>query len=104
MEVIVRDDGLERFIYSLQKRTIAKVLRTLDLLEMFGNKLGMPHSKKIAPKLFELRIRGEQEVRILYTFSDSKAILLTGFVKKSEKIPWREIERARRKLALVDSI
>ena len=104
MEVIVRDNELEKFIYSLQKQTIAKVLRVADLLEIFGNKLGMPHSKKITSQLFELRIRGAQEVRILYTFSSNKAVLLTGFLKKSKKTPRREIERARHKLVQVDSI
>lgn len=55
---------IEKFIEFLEKPTIAKVLRTIDLLEDFGPQLGMPHSKKIEDGLFELRIRGKQEVRI----------------------------------------
>ncbi|MFA5792579.1 MAG: type II toxin-antitoxin system RelE/ParE family toxin [Candidatus Gracilibacteria bacterium] len=55
---------VEKFILKLEKPTIAKVLRTVDLLEKFGNDLGMPHSKKIRHNLFELRVRGGQEVRI----------------------------------------
>jgi len=55
---------LEKFIQSLEKSTIAKTLRTIDLLEKFGYDLKFPHSKKIAKNLLELRIRGRQEIRI----------------------------------------
>jgi len=88
----------------LQTGTIAKVLRTLDLLEKFGQKLGPPHTKKISSQLFELRIPGKQEVRIFYCFHKSKIFLLHGFVKKSRKIPKKEIKIALRKLNLLDTI
>lgn len=68
MEIRFLDISLEKFIKSLQKPTIAKVLRTLDLLEKFGQKLGPPHATKISVRLFELRISGKQEARIFYTF------------------------------------
>ena len=59
MNIHVRlvDSKVEAFIRSLEKPTIAKVLRTIDLLETFGNTLGAPHSKKVNARLFELRIR-----------------------------------------------
>ena len=70
------DPKVERFISSLSKQAIAKVLRTIDLLEEFGNQLGMPHSKKVDAGLFELRIRGQQEIRIFYAFHKGTAYLL----------------------------
>ena len=69
MEVKFFDDAVEVFISDLEKSTIAKVLRTIDLLEHFGQRLGMPHSKNIGHKLFELRIRGQQEIRLIYIVS-----------------------------------
>ena len=78
---------VEKFITSLQAHSIAKVLRTIDLLERFGNQLSMPHSKKLNAHLFELRIRGQQEVRILYCFHKGKAHLLLGFIKKDPAHP-----------------
>jgi len=85
MQIQVTND-VEDFIVALEKTTIARVLRTIDLLESVGHQLGMPHSKKIDRKLFELRVRGRQEVRIFYTFKRKKAILrsLAWFC---EKIP-----------------
>ena len=85
---------VEKFILSLQKPTIAKTLRTIELLERFGHKLGMPHSKKVHQHIFELRVRGIQEVRILYVLRGNEAFLLHGFLKKSDRIPKRELERA----------
>ena len=104
MEIRIFDISLEKFIKSLQKPTIAKVLRTIDLLEKFGQKLGPPHTKKISANLFELRISGKQEVRIFYTFHKSQIFLLQGFVKKSQKIPQKEIKLALQKLKLLDRV
>jgi len=91
------DGSIEKFLKSLEPPTIAKTLRTLDLLEKFGNKLGMPHSKNIATGIFELRIRGKQEVRIFYCFHRNTIFLLQGFIKKSQKTPKKELELARNK-------
>ena len=98
--MIVRffDYKTEKFIKSLEKETVAKVLRTIDLLETFGNNLDLPHSRKIADRLFELRVRGKQEVRILYTFHKGEAILLGGFLKKTQHTPQREIRKALQKI------
>ncbi|MDP3995482.1 MAG: type II toxin-antitoxin system RelE/ParE family toxin [bacterium] len=97
MEVQI-DGPAQAFIFSLEDDAIAKVLRTIDLLERFGNKLGMPHSKKITSRIFELRIRGKQEVRLFYTFHQLRIIVLHGFVKKSRETPKREIENAQQRL------
>ncbi|MBI3335904.1 MAG: type II toxin-antitoxin system RelE/ParE family toxin [Candidatus Portnoybacteria bacterium] len=104
MEINIFDDSLEKFIFSLEKPTIAKILRTIDLLEEFGHRLGLPHSKKINSSLFELRIRGIQEVRILYTFHKNTIVLLHGFVKKSKKIPQKEIKTAIERQKHIDTI
>lgn len=92
------DSQVEKFIKSLEKETIAKVLRTIDLLEIFGNNLTLPHSRKIESGLFELRVRGRQEVRIFYSFHRGGAILLQGFLKKTQRTPQREINKARQKI------
>ncbi len=89
---------VETFIKWLDRHTIAKVLRTIDLLERFGNKLGLPHSKSFGQGLFELRVRGQQEVRVFYAFHKSVAVLLTGFVKKSQQTPGRELLKARERM------
>lgn len=102
MNIRFLDAQLEKFIHSLDETTIAKVLRTIDLLEMFGHKLTLPHSKKVQAQLFELRVRGKQEIRIFYVFHKDAVVLLHGFVKKSKRIPNKEIHTAIQKLRVLD--
>lgn len=102
MNIRFFDGQVEEFVCSLDESTSAKVLRVLDLLEMFGSRLNLPHSKKVHARLFELRIRGKQEVRVLYAFYGGEAVLLHGFMKKSQRIPKREISLALQKLGRLD--
>ncbi len=104
MKIWFDDDRLEQWMATLEKQTIAKILRTIDLLEQFGNQLGMPHSRKVDKRLFELRVRGKQEVRLLYMFHKNQAVILHGFVKKSERIPNRDLDRARTLLKALDEV
>ena len=89
---------VEKFIRSLDPPTIAKVLRTLDLLEKHGSDLGMPHSKSLGKGLFELRVRGTMEIRIFYAFAKNDIYLLHAFQKKSQQTPVKEIDLARARL------
>jgi len=98
MKIQFFDESVEQLILSLEKSTIAKTLRTIDLLEEFGYKLGMPHTKKLKKNLFELRVPGDQELRILYSFHKNSVVLLHSFIKKSQKIPKRELLTALQRL------
>jgi len=104
MNIRFFDTQIEKFIHSLDESTIAKVLRIIDLLEVFGHKLTLPHSKKVHAELFELRVLGKQEVRIFYTFHKGEAVLLHGFMKKSKRIPKKEIATAFQKLKALDLV
>lgn len=79
-------------------QTQSKIIHLLDLLELYGNTLGMPHSKRLGKNLFELRIRGKQELRILYCFQKRNIILLNAFKKQTQKTPRKEIEIALKRM------
>lgn len=98
------DQDLENFIDSLERNTYSKTLRTIDLLRKFEHQLRMPYSKALGGNLFELRTKGQQETRIFYTFHQNQAILLHGFIKKTQKTPSREIKTALAKLKVLTSI
>jgi len=91
---------IEQFIDSFGDTKLkAKILRDIDLLEDEGNRLKAPHSKSIRDSrgsLFELRSKQSTNlVRIFYYFRKEKEIiLLSGFTKKSNKTPIREIKIA----------
>ena len=94
MNIRFFNNKIDNFITSLEKITIAKALRTIDLLERFGNDLGIPHSKKVCKGIFELRVRGNQEIRIFYTFHKNEIVMLHAFVKKKQKLPMQELDIA----------
>ena len=89
---------VEEFIKARDSSTIAKIAHTIDLLEKHGPRLGMPHSKKITKDLYELRIRGKQETRIIYGFVKSNIYLLHAFRKKTQKTPQKEIRTGQKRL------
>lgn len=104
MQIHFYHHDIADFIRSLQVPTIAKVSRALDLLERFGSNLGMPHSKSLTAGLFELRIRGTQEVRLLYAFHRNTVVVLCGFLKKSNVLPKRFIQLALRRRMFIDEL
>ncbi len=87
----------EEFILSLPIKMRAKTFQLLVLLEERGNVLREPYSKLLEDGIFELRIKqGNNITRILYFFVlHGKIILTNGFIKKSQKTPKREIEKAK---------
>lgn len=89
---------VKQFIFSQQKQAQSKILHLLELLQQYGNILGMPHSKRLGNNLFELRIRGKEEIRLLYCFRKSNIIILHAFKKQTQKTPRKEIETALKRM------
>lgn len=66
----------------------------------FGWPIGMPLVRKLADHVWELRsfLPGNREVRLLFTAGDSQIVILSSFIKKTQKTPDDEIKLARRRL------
>lgn len=100
--VFFRTEGgrapLLEFLDSLDPKLRAKVVRDLSLLEANGPRLGEPFSKSLGDGIFELRSKQASNiVRSLYFFFDGRRIVIThGFLKKTQKTPRGEIDRAKR--------
>ena len=82
-------DILGDFIKKLDKLTIAKISRLIRILKEKGPFLYMPYSKKITNKIYELRIRGKQEIRIFYTFKGKYIYLLHIFQNAPPRVKTR---------------
>lgn len=89
---------IEEFIDGLDVKMRAKVFGRLALLEEHGYRLGMPFSRHLEDGIYELRTpQGNNITRVLYFFvAGERAIITHGFVKKTQRTPQREIERAKR--------
>ena len=86
------------FLKSLNTKLKAKMVRAMDVLSENGTNLREPYSKPIEDGIFELRAQvGTDTSRIMYFFYDRGNIILTnGFVKKTNKTPRQEIEKAKK--------
>lgn len=80
------------------RRSIGEEIRTVQL----GWPLGMPVVRKIDADLWEIRVRIRDGIaRVLFTVEDGEAVLLHGFVKKSQRIPAAELATATQRLRQV---
>lgn len=82
------------FIKKQQSQARAKIIHNVRLLQQYGNMLGMPHSKILSGGLYELRIRGKEELRICYCFKQNTIYLLHAFKKQKQQIPQKDLELA----------
>lgn len=86
------------FIDEMDAKLKARVYWVIGLLNEMGPFLGEPYSKKITNHkgLYELRIQsGNLGCRLFYFHSGQTVYVITsGFMKKQQKTPLREIERA----------
>lgn len=82
------------FIEKQQINTQAKIAHFIYLLTEYGPFLKPPESKKIHTRLHELRIKHTISIRIIYTFDRQTFYLLHAFIKKTNKIPHKEIRIA----------
>ena len=86
------------FLLSLDKNMRAKLLHRIVLLRDNGTALREPYSKPIGDGIFELRtVFSSNITRVLYFFYRGQTIILTnGFIKKTQKTPRGEIDRAKK--------
>ena len=86
------------FLLSLDKKMRAKMVDTISILQDNGYELREPYSKHLSEGIFELRAKlGTDITRVLYFFYVDRHIILTnGFIKKTNKTPTKEIERAKK--------
>lgn len=73
-----------------------KILTYIGALQKYGTRIGKPYVKHIEHELWELRpLRN----RIFFFYwKDNKFVLLHHFVKKTQKTPQKEIEKAKSNL------
>ena len=101
VEFFEKSDGTypaEEFILSQDLKMKSRLYRTLAVLETAGNNIREPYSKFLGDGIYEVRVRqGNKIGRVLYFFVVNKKIILTnGFIKKTQKTPKSEINKAKK--------
>jgi phage-related protein len=94
------NERLRHRILEMPEDIVAEYLRFLNAMEKFGPDLGMPHSKSMGKKLFELRPSGASGIgRVFYcTLSQGRIVMLHSFIKKTQRTPLKELYIARKRM------
>lgn len=87
---------VEEFLDSLNMKMRAKATKEIVILREFGTGIKEPYSKYLQDGIFELRIKFASDIaRVFYFFYVGRKIVLTnGFIKKTQKTPPKELEKA----------
>lgn len=84
------------FTSKTDKINFHKMVAYMDMLEEYGTRIGEPVTKHLDGEIWELR---PLKNRVLYAYVENDTfIILHYFMKKTQKTPKREIEKAKRNL------
>jgi len=79
---------------------LAKLLHILEIIEEFGPNIGKPYTAPMGTGLFEIRAKGKEGIgRSLFcTVKGEEIVILHSFIKKTQKTPKKELEKARNRM------
>jgi phage-related protein len=99
------NNPVKEFIDNICPKQKTKILRLLFHVAEYGLQAVIPHIKKLTgTPLWEIRILGQDSIRILFvTRVGNQVILLHAFFKKTQKTPAREITIALTRLKEMNS-
>ena len=81
----------------------ANFLHSISLVERFGPHVGMPYTRFMGMGLYEIRARGKEGIGRAFfcALPDMELVILSTFVKKSQKTPKRQLDLARQRMKLI---
>ncbi len=98
-KIIFYRNHFEEFLTQQRPKVRRKILEILKFIEAIQI-IPEPYLKKIegTDSLYELRIRSASDIFRVFCFFDSGKliVLLSGFQKKTQKTPKKEIDKAER--------
>lgn len=93
---------IDEFISKLEQDTQTKVRNAIRILRQYGLLLlNTRWVKKIwrNPSIYELRVRGKTEIRLLFSFYKPQLFAVVDiFIKKTNRIPKKEINLAIKRI------
>ncbi len=84
---------------ALPEGILAKFLRVTEFIEEFGPNLGRPHTAPLGDGLFEIRVEGREGIEwsVFCVLRDKKIVILLTVIKKTDKIPKRQIDIVKKR-------
>ncbi|MDE1875174.1 MAG: type II toxin-antitoxin system RelE/ParE family toxin [Patescibacteria group bacterium] len=98
MEISYCNQKTARFYSDLEPGIQKHVDKAFELLKGRPYDLGLPLSRSLGDGLFELRVIDLIHVRFIYTFHNNVIWMLHGFIKKTRRISFKDMDYARKEL------
>ncbi|MBX9935338.1 MAG: type II toxin-antitoxin system RelE/ParE family toxin [Burkholderiaceae bacterium] len=94
------DATVQGQVLALPSTLLARYIVLADRMVNYGPHLGLPHTKALGDGLLELRLKGAEGIaRVLYcTLVGQRIVVLHSFIKKTDKIPAKELAVAHKRL------
>jgi phage-related protein len=82
------------------KGILSNFIHIAEIIEKFGPTVGKPYTAPMGKGLFEIRAKGKEGIgRSLFcTVKGKEIVILTSFIKKTQKTPQKEIDKARKRM------
>ena len=79
-----------------ERKIIGEDIKTIQ----FGWPMGMPLVRKVDVGLWEIRSKIDNRIsRVIFTVYGDFIVLIHGFIKKSQKIPIKDLKLAKKRLS-----
>lgn len=99
-KILYYNDTVAEEIINLPMPLGVRYVALTERMKNAGSNLGMPHTKAVDKGLFELRLKADKQIaRVFYcTMVGKRIVILHSFVKKTQKIPQKELQIAKQRL------
>ena len=104
-EIVYYGDDVQEAILAFPPGLQARYVHLTERMLAFGPDLGMPHTRAMGKRLFELRMKSREGIgRAFFCNRPNRRILmLHAFVKRSAKTPRKELKVARQRMREVQA-
>lgn len=94
------NEKVEKETLAFPAGILANTIHIMEMIEEFGPNLGMPQTRSLGGGLFEIRAKGKEGIgRSLFAVVvENEVLILHSFIKKSQKIPKKELDKAQNRL------
>ncbi|MGV8948895.1 MAG: type II toxin-antitoxin system RelE/ParE family toxin [Candidatus Paracaedibacter sp.] len=95
------NESAEQEVLSLSPDLKAKFVHITEMILEFGpHNVGLPHIRPLEKKLWELRLKGKDNIaRSVYVLaSEQRLIVLRTFIKKTQETPAKELKVAYKRM------
>jgi len=92
-------DKVKNETLDLPSGILANLLKVFEMVEQIGPNLGRPHSAPLGDGLFEFRAKAKEGIArsVFCTIVDNEVVILHTIIKKSNTIPKKDIDLAKKR-------